>query len=70
MIKLFFAVPEYHVANMTPRKRINPVQKSFQNAFSNDPDGYRALIYMQIGGGLDSYNHLLVSHSQCGPKSL
>jgi cullin-associated NEDD8-dissociated protein 1 len=63
VIELFATVPEFQIFGVMPVFKIEPPQAS-RGISVYDASQYKAVVYIFLNGGMDSYN-LIVPHSEC-----
>jgi cullin-associated NEDD8-dissociated protein 1 len=68
LIEAFIAVPEFQTTATAPQFQVEP-PKASKPVPLYDASKYKAIVYVFLSGGMDSYN-LLVPHSQCSSIDL
>jgi cullin-associated NEDD8-dissociated protein 1 len=63
VIELFFSTPEFQISGTAPEFQVEPPKASKPRPIY-DSSQYKAIVYIFLNGGMDSYN-LIVPHSGC-----
>jgi cullin-associated NEDD8-dissociated protein 1 len=64
LLELLVSTPEFQITSMAKAKRIERISSSSSNFNQTKSNDYRAIIYVYLDGGMDSYN-LLVPYDAC-----